>query len=147
MKATDLLRMQHRELQHLFEKVLKSDDVRMRKTLTSEIRSMLDCHMMIEEETFYPAYRKAAKTRNGDSLVLAAFEEHHVLDLLLSELPKVDPAVESFGPKMKVLEELILHHVQEEEQEMFPDAEKKFAATTLEELGIEMEIRADEWAR
>ena len=147
MKATDLLRKQHRELQHLFEQVLKSDDIRMRKTLTSEISSALDRHMMIEEETFYPTYRKAAKTAKGNDLVLEAFEEHHVLDLLLSELPKVDPSAESFRAKMKVLEELILHHVKEEEQEMFPDAEHKIGANALEELGIEMEMRAEEWAR
>lgn len=147
MKATDLLKKQHRELENLFEKVLKSDDPGMRKSIACEINSMLEVHMTIEEETFYPAYRRAAKNANGDSLVLEAVEEHHVLDLLLEELPKINTSAESFGAKMKVLEELIAHHVEEEEDEMFPDAERKLGALVLDRLGAEMEVRAERLAR
>jgi hemerythrin-like domain-containing protein len=68
-----------------------------------------------------------------------AFEEHHVVDLVLAELPKVDPEDERFQAKMTVLSELVEHHVEEEEEEMFPMAEKKLGAERIKELGQKME--------
>jgi len=146
VKAIDLLKKQHREIEKLFGEVLKSEDPRVRMSVASEIHAMLEVHMTIEEETFYPAYRRAAKDTNADSLVLEAVEEHHVLDLLLEELPKINASGENFGARMKVLEELIAHHVEEEEIQMFPDAERRMGSRTLDRLGAEMEVRAAQLA-
>jgi hypothetical protein len=147
MKATNLLEMQHREVEKLFAKVLKSDGAKERKQLATEIQSKLEAHTTIEEEIFYPAYREAATTKKGEDLVLEAYEEHHVVKLVLAELPKVDAAAESFRAKMTVLKELIEHHVEEEEKEMFPDAEKKLGKERLDVLGEEMDKRASQLAK
>ena len=147
MKATDLLEEQHREVEKLFAKVLKSDGSKERKQLATEIQSKLEAHTSIEEEIFYPAYREAATTKKGEDLVLEAYEEHHVVKLVLGELPKVDTAAENFKAKMTVLKELIEHHVEEEENEMFPDAEKKLGKERLEVLGEEMDKRASQLAK
>lgn len=143
MKATDLLRRQHRDVETLFEKLLKSDDVRTRRALYGEISAILECHLTIEEESFYPTYRKAV-SEAGE--VLKAFEEHHAIDLLLEELPKADPAAETYLAKMKVLEELVALHFREEELSMFVDAERRLSGSVLEEIGREMALRADELA-
>lgn len=143
MKATDLLRRQHRDIEALFEKLLKSDDVRMRRALYGEISAMLDCHLTIEEESFYPAYRKAV-SEAGE--ILKAFEEHHAIDLLLEELPKANPAAETYQAKIEVLEELVALHFREEEQNMFLDAERRLDASILEEIGREMAQRAEDLA-
>jgi hemerythrin-like domain-containing protein len=71
-----------------------------------------------------------------------AFEEHHVVDLVLAELPQVDPEDERFEAKMTVLSELVKHHVEEEEEEMFPMAEKKLGAERIKELGQQLEQMA-----
>jgi hypothetical protein len=76
-------------------------------------------------------------------MILEAFEEHHVVDLVLAELPQIDPEDERFHAKMTVLHELVDHHVKEEEKEMFKLAQK-LGRTELAELGERMEARAEE---
>jgi hypothetical protein len=75
-------------------------------------------------------------------MVPEAFEEHHVVKLVLDELPDVDPEDDRFQAKMTVLSELIDHHVEEEEKEMFKAAER-LGAGRLEELGSQMEASAE----
>jgi hemerythrin-like domain-containing protein len=67
-----------------------------------------------------------------------AYEEHHVVKLVLAELPEVDPNAESFEAKMTVLKELVAHHVEEEEEEMFPMAERRLGSQRSTELAEEM---------
>jgi hemerythrin-like domain-containing protein len=144
MKATDLLKKQHREVESLFKKALAADEPDERSELVDRIEDRLGVHTAIEEEIFYPAFREEATTRKAKELVLEAYEEHHVVKLVLEELPDVDPAAESFEAKMTVLKELVRHHVEEEETEMFPAAEKKLGAERLSALAAEMEARASE---
>jgi hypothetical protein len=67
-----------------------------------------------------------------------AYEEHHVVKLVLAELPTVDPGADNFEAKMTVLKELVGHHVEEEEDEMFPMAERKLGNDRSSELAEEM---------
>jgi hemerythrin superfamily protein len=142
MKATQLLKKQHREVEALFKQVEGTDDTRSRRRLMGEIEEKLKLHTSIEEEIFYPAVKELeAKVKKAKEMVMEAFEEHHVVDLVLAELPKVDPAADTFEAKMTVLKELVEHHVEEEEEEMFPMAEKRFGAERSRELAEQMEQR------
>ena len=123
MKATDLLKRQHKEVKALFKKIEGTDNPRMRRQLLNEVARSLEGHTLIEEEIFYPAVR-GLETQKAEEMVLEAYEEHHVVKLVLAELPRVNPEDERFEAKMTVLSELIEHHVEEEEQEMFKLAEK-----------------------
>ena len=136
MKATELLKKQHREVKTLFRQVKKAD-ARGRRSGMDEIAAKLEAHMRIEQEIFYPAVQEIG-TKKADEIVPEAFEEHHVVELVLSELPGVDPKDERFEAKMTVLEELVEHHVEEEEKEMFKLAEK-LGSERLAELGDEMQ--------
>jgi hypothetical protein len=73
-------------------------------------------------------------------MVMEAYEEHHVVKLVLAELPRVNPEDERFEAKMTVLSELVMHHVEEEEKEMFKLAQK-LGRNELESLGEQMEER------
>jgi iron-sulfur cluster repair protein YtfE (RIC family) len=106
-----------------------------------QITERLQTHMMIEEAIFYPAVQEVANSGKNEELVPEAYEEHHVVKLVLDELPDVDPEDERFKAKMTVLSELVDHHVQEEEKELFKVAEK-LGKDRLEELGAEMEAEA-----
>jgi hemerythrin superfamily protein len=141
MKATDLLKKQHRMVEKLFKQVEKTDDPRRRRQLMDEIVDALKLHTQIEEEVFYPAVRELG-TSKAEEMIDEAFEEHHVVDLVLAELPEVDPEDERFEAKMTVLSELVQHHVEEEEKEMFQLAEKKLGAERIRELGQQMEQMA-----
>jgi hypothetical protein len=139
MKATDLLKRQHKDVKSLFKKLESTDNPRMRRQLMTEIARDLEGHTVIEEEIFYPAVREL-ESRKAEKMVLEAYEEHHVVKLVLAELPQVNPEDERFEAKMTVLSELVEHHVEEEEQEMFKLAQK-LGRDELEDLGEQMEER------
>jgi hemerythrin superfamily protein len=142
MKATDLLKKQHKTVKALFKKVENTEDGRQRRQLMEQIANELKIHTKIEEEIFYPAVREIG-TSKAEELVDESFEEHHVVDLVLAELPKVDPEDERFAAKMTVLSELVEHHADEEEEEMFPMAEKKLGRERLQQLGEQMQQMAE----
>ena len=139
MKATDLLKKQHKEVKALFKKIENTEGARERRRLMNEISIALEGHTAIEEEMFYPAVR-GLETQKAEEMVLEAFEEHRVVKLVLAELPQVDPADERFEAKMTVLSELVEHHADEEEKEMFKVAQK-LGKEELEALGEQMEER------
>ena len=141
MKATDLLKKQHRQVEKLFKQCENAKQPRQRRELMDQIVEMLKIHTKIEEEIFYPAVRELG-TSKAEEMIDEAFEEHHVVDLVLAELPKVDPEDERFEAKLTVLSELVEHHVEEEEGELFPMAEKKLGAERIKELGQKMEQMA-----
>jgi hypothetical protein len=136
MKATELLKKQHREVKALFRSAKKARPSDRREIL-DEIAAKLAHHMNIEETIFYPAVGEIG-TKKTEEMVPEAYEEHHVVALVLNEFPQLDPEDERFEAKMTVLDELIEHHVEEEEKEMFQAAEK-LGAERLMELGAEME--------
>ena len=142
MKATELLKKQHREVKALFKKTEDAEGASERRRLMTEIARALEVHMTIEEEIFYPALREV-ESKNAEEMVNEAYEEHHVVDLVLKELPEVDPEDERFEAKMTVLSELIQHHVEEEEKEMFKLA-GKLDRQEQAELGEQMNARATE---
>ena len=145
MKATDLLKKQHREVKGLFKKVEKTENARERRQLMHQIAEALEMHTRIEEKVFYPAV-KGIGTKKAEEMIAEALEEHHVVDLVLVELPKVDPEDERFEAKMTVLSELVEHHADEEEEEMFPVAEKKLGTDELKALGERMQSMMGESA-
>jgi iron-sulfur cluster repair protein YtfE (RIC family) len=138
MKATDVLKKQHREVLGLFKQIEKTDDPSERRRLLDEITDSLKMHTELEEEIFYPAIRESG-AKKAEEMVLEAIEEHHVVDLILAEAPEIDPEAESFDAKMTVLQELVKHHIEEEETEMFKlasrlgDEEAKDLGRRLEE--------------
>ena len=141
MKATDLLKKQHKSVKALFKQVEDTEDGRRRRQLMDEIANELKMHTQIEEEIFYPAVREIGSSK-AEEMVDESYEEHHVVDLVLAELPNVDPEDERFAAKMTVLSELVEHHAEEEEDEMFPMAEKKLGKERLQQLGEQMEQMA-----
>jgi hemerythrin superfamily protein len=140
--ATALLEKQHREVERSFATALGTEDARIRRSAMDDILRQLTMHTDIEETIFYPAVR-ALDTEKAKDMVLEAYEEHHVVKLILKELPKVDPKADTFKAKMTVLKELIAHHVEEEEKEMFPMAERQLGPERSHELAEAMAARAE----
>jgi hypothetical protein len=142
MNATTFLKRQHKEVRTLFKQIEKTEGSRERRQLLEQIATALEGHTTIEEEIFYPAMREI-ESKKAEEMVNEAYEEHHVVKLVLHELPQVDPEDERFEAKMTVLSELVEHHVKEEEDEMFKLA-KKLGDDELEELGTRMEERFEQ---
>ena len=145
MDAVTLLTGDHNRVRGLFtqfNEAQERDDTATMTALATRIFQELQIHTTIEEEIFYPAVREIG-TDKAEEMMLEAVEEHHVVDLVLAEIPKVDPAAETFEAKMTVLRELIEHHVEEEQEEVFPMAEKRLGKERIDELGERLEERSD----
>lgn len=146
MKATTLLKKDHAAVKKLFrafEKADKADDNSEKKAIFAQIAVELHIHAQVEEEIFYPAM-KAEGDEEGVDEVLEAVEEHAVVKSLLAQLEKMTPEQENYGAKMTVLIEAVEHHAGEEEDQMFPDAEKTLGELKLRELGERIETRKAE---
>ena len=71
--------------------------------------------------------------------MLESVEEHHVVAWLLSELKTLDPSHETFDAKVTVLIENVRHHVEEEEQEWFPQVRKAMGRKRLGQIGEQLD--------
>ncbi len=116
-----MLRDDHKVARALFAKYDKANKGE-KPQLAHRIIGHLTLHAKIEERVLYPALRAAFKEPN---LVDEAVEEHHLLHVLLQELNRFRPGPGSatFEAKLKVLKELLKHHVDKEEGRLFPKAE------------------------
>jgi hemerythrin-like domain-containing protein len=112
--------------------------------LVAQIDKELTIHSQIEEEIFYPAFRDAVRSKEDKKMYFEAKEEHHVVKLVLPEVKEGGMAVEEFAAKCKVLKELVEHHADEEEKEMFPEARKALSRAELQELGDQLAARKKE---
>jgi hemerythrin-like domain-containing protein len=143
MNAIELLEQDHQVVKQLLEKLVATTErgVKTRQDLLHKLHLELTVHTDIEEQIFYPAYEKAG---GREELVMSAEarEEHRTVDsLVLPDLVKTDPSSIPFTGRAKVLKELLEHHIEEEEKEMFPKAAKLLGEQKLEELGKLMEAR------
>jgi len=144
--AISLLKADHEKVRGLLSQLEKSTErsAAKRETLLAQLETEILVHTTIEEEIFYPAYREAVSKKEDRKLYQEAIEEHHVVDLVMPEVKEADPSSEIFAAKAKVLKELIEHHAEEEEKEMFKRAKKAFEAEELKELGERMLARKEE---
>jgi hemerythrin-like domain-containing protein len=143
MNAVELLKQDHQVVKQLLEKLVATTErgVKTRQDLLQKIHVELAVHTDIEEQIFYPAYEQAGGREEGVMSAEAREEHRAVESLVLPDLVKTDPSSISFAGRAKVLKELVEHHIEEEEQEMFPKATELLGAEKLEELGKLMEAR------
>lgn len=137
MKATELLEQQHREVEQIFDMLHKDEGDRAQNL--RELASKLAAHMRIEEEIFYPRAREVAEDQ-----ILESLEEHTLAAFALKRIAEIDPEHESFPAKLKALKDLVLHHVEEEENEVFPRIEGAISDGELAEMGEDLEARFTE---
>jgi hemerythrin superfamily protein len=136
--AIVLLKEDHKTVEQLFKKFERAGDGAhaTRRKLVESIIKELTTHAYIEETIFYPEARAAVP--QTEDHVLESIEEHHVVMWMLSELAKLEPEAENFEAKVTVLIENVRHHVEEEEQEWFPQVRKAMGRKRLQELGERM---------
>jgi hypothetical protein len=139
MSAIDMLEDQHREVEELFEDFEEAEG-REKRAIFREIADKLAIHAAIEEKHFYPA----AKAPQTEDLLLESAEEHLSVKRLIADLLNLSEKDETFEAKVKVLQEQVEHHVEEEEGELFPKVQKLLDGTMLEALEQEMMATQDE---
>ena len=140
--AIAMLTEDHNKVKALFkqfEKLKEQDNADEEiSDLVAQICAELTIHSTIEEEIFYPAVREAI---DDDDLMDEADVEHASAKDLIAELETGSPGDDHYNAKVTVLGEYVVHHVKEEEGEMFPKARK---AIDAEAIGAELAARKSE---
>jgi hemerythrin superfamily protein len=141
MKATEILRQDHDRLKDLFARLGATAEADRLQDLFDELEELLIVHTQIEEELFYPA----ARAVNGlVELVEEAIAEHDAVDALCDDLAETDVGGPLFHGRLKALEDTLLHHLDEEENQIFPQVERQWSDSQLEDLGQRLEERRTE---
>ena len=136
--AIVMLKADHKEVRALFREFQKSSTTPARKeAIVEKCIELLTVHTYIENEVMYPRVRELLPELEDD--VLESYEEHHVADLLVMELVTMKPEDERFTAKTTVLIENVRHHIEEEEQEWFPQVREGLGRKTLQDIGAEMQ--------
>jgi len=105
-----------------------------RRTLFDQIRNSLMLHTQVEEEIFYPAIRNLAfggESGNVDE----AYREHQMVKDLLNQMSNMDVTSDEFDRKLTELKQNIHHHVEQEENGMFPLITSRMSTERLEDIG------------
>ena len=139
MDAIELLETQHKEVEKLFKQIEKAGEDG-KQDLFEQLADDLAVHAAIEEKHFYPA-TKGART---EELLHEAVEEHLSVKRLVADLMEMSPNDAQFDAKLKVLQEQVEHHVEEERKELFPKVRKMLKKDELEDLGVVMEDMVEE---
>ena len=133
MDAIAMLKADHRKVEELFAKFEETNGKATKQRLAEEICLELKVHTAIEEEIFYPACRGKIE----DDLVNEAYVEHDSAKLLINEIEAGGADEEFYDAKVKVLSEMIEHHVEEEEKR----SEGMFSQARA--AGLDMDALAD----
>lgn len=144
MNALELLKTDHRKVAGLFAKVEATESEKQHEQLFEKIKTELETHTHIEETILYPMLEQYEELKD---LVLEAYEEHKQVKTLIREIEHLTDGSERFDAKLKVLGENVDHHVEEEENEMFPKVKKLMQTQQLEKLGEQLEDAKKEFQK
>jgi len=139
--AVALLKADHRAVEELFSKFEEASGDGKKQKIAEQICLELSVHAKIEEEIFYPA----CEGKVEEDLLKEAYVEHDGAKVLISEILAGGPSDEYYDSKVKVLQEQIEHHVEEEEKRMeglFSQA--RSAGLDMDALGEQLAARKQE---
>jgi hemerythrin superfamily protein len=139
MNAIALLKEDHEQVMDIFDQLESLDDTEedtTAATLFTQLKQALTKHTEIEEKVFYPALEEFDETRDR---IEEAYREHQEVDQMLTDLSEKSEDDEDFLDRISELRDKVEHHVDEEENEIFPEAERLCEESQLEEMGQKMD--------
>lgn len=141
MDGFELLKQDHDRVKRLCDELDEANTLERRRQLFAEIEGEIRLHEECEEKVLYPTLRDHPKLKD---IVLEGYQEHHVVDLILGELRNLSPSDETWPAKAKVMHESLEHHIEEEEEKMFPKARKEMSEDEIKEVGRQMQAIKDQ---
>ncbi len=141
--AIEVLVHDHREVEELFGEIEMLRDatdetsLQRRKELSQQVVVELVRHTVAEEVALYPAVKRAL---GDDELVEHGIDEHTAAEETMKRLEALDPGDPEFQRVFDDLVATIRHHVQEEEQELFPQLRERLSPDDLDKLGKQLQL-------
>ncbi len=127
----DLLKQDHDKVRDLFEQIEEDEDGENREELFAGLQSEIQEHLQLEEKFFYPVLEQSEAAREK---ALESYEEHNVAKTVLGDLVGLDKEDERWDAKLKVLQEIVSHHLQEEEKNIFKLAKKVLEPDQIKQI-------------
>jgi hemerythrin-like domain-containing protein len=124
----DILRTEHKQVADLLQQAMRDGS----KETFFKIKAKTDPHLAGEEKLFYPLLEQKEELRD---LVNHAYEEHNQIKSISSELESMDAGNQNWTSKIKELNEAVTHHVQEEENKVFPQSQQALGQDKAQEIG------------
>lgn len=139
--AMEMLKADHRKVLNLFRQYGATNDQDLKRRVAEHVLTELELHAQLEETVFYPAFAARAYDE-GERLVGGAFQVHQLFKDLIAELRDIADD-EEFEIRFHELMDHVEQHMEEEEREMFPQAQA-LLADDMEEIREEMQERKRE---
>jgi hemerythrin superfamily protein len=136
MDVIALLIADHNRVRGLITRYKEADATSEKGLLGSKIIDELQIHMAAEEKVFYQSVKDRSEEIGED--VDEGYEEHHVAKMLIGEIQSIEPGSDTWLAKMTVLIESVEHHVDEEEEELFPSVRSKSNVEWRNDLGAQL---------
>jgi len=112
----ELLKRDHRQVEQFMDQLVEGDEDQ-RKELFDQLNESLSLHMQLEEKFFYPRIKNAPQLKEQ---VQDALEEHRETKEFLQKLSKMKFDSEQWLDTLEEMQEGVLHHVEDEEDQIFP---------------------------
>ena len=142
MTIIEELKQDHQEAKTLLETIVEGDDDKARRDAFKTFASLISAHSKAEREVLYEAMEKHEES---EFLALEGEEEHEIVDRLLESLQKSpNKSSKRWLARAKVLKELLEHHIEEEEEEVFDKADDVFSDDQLDAMGEKFTARKKE---
>ncbi|VVB78035.1 Hemerythrin HHE cation binding domain protein [uncultured archaeon] len=125
-----ILKDEHDTVKKAFKNVLKKNS----EEDFDIIKTDLMTHLNGEEECIYPVLEDHEELRD---LILESYEEHRHAKMILNEIMNMQMDEEEFKPKLKVLMDMVEHHIHEEEKNVFPKAKKLISKEEINQITID----------
>jgi hemerythrin superfamily protein len=139
--AIALLKSDHRQVEQWFDQFEKTRSGERKRDLAGRICAALKAHTVIEEEIFYPAYLEATRDQEMHH---EAEVEHEGAKRLIAEIEASGPGDEYYDARVTVLQEMIRHHVNEEEKRDGMFAKARSSNMDLDAIGERLLTRKQE---
>jgi len=124
----ELLKDDHRDVLELVRKMADESSTAQRRALFKALKPLLTAHARAEERVVYTELVKARSTRDSKDLGNEGFVEHSLVDILLERMSKTALAgSDAWKAHATVLKELLEHHIEEEESEIFDALGEQFS--------------------
>jgi hemerythrin superfamily protein len=128
------LKKDHREVLALCDRLIQSADASsdQRNELITQIRDALIPHSRAEEAVFYNSIRQESDSK---TIIGHAYTEHMMAEGLLRSLQVAGKVDVGWRQTVQKLRDALAHHIQEEETEIFAEAQRVFSAQEAEQIG------------
>lgn len=145
MNILTALKVDHKELKKILEDIEGTTERAEKKRLSlfAKFKDEIVAHARAEEKAVYDDLLRVLE-KDDRGTILEGFEEHHLVDKMIPDIEKLSPTDEIWTAKVKVLKEMLEHHIEEEEDEIFSMLREKCEEETLQNMAQRFEaLKAD----